>query len=196
MRDAITFRAEQNAWHANTHTCQATNGQRVHRIDVETNNTSLIVPLGVYVRYAGHAPSLTLSGYLGLDLGPIPLWIVTSNGLGTPVGQEDVQSLQNENVPFTRPNGTRRTSLFFRIRWPGYPEWEAQVRLDNNKTTDAFTFKRLVELVKGQVRKFIKVRRRRSNPSQEDVLSLDDYVFPHHQETLPVDILRSTLFFS
>ncbi|VDC04711.1 unnamed protein product [Peniophora sp. CBMAI 1063] len=165
VQNAITFPADQNSQHANTHTYLTANGQRSYILDVKTTDPARIIPLNVYKPYADRAPGRAAS-VLNRDLGLVPLWIVTDTGLGSPVGQQGVWALQNGNVPFTHPDGTKRTSLFVRIRWPGYPDWDSQIRLDNNQKTDVFTFKRLVELVKGKVRKFINDNENResSNP--------------------------------
>lgn len=44
-------------------------------------------------------------------------------------------------------------------QWPGYDPWEAQIRMRNDSpwSGDSYTFRRLVNQVKGKVRKFVSV---------------------------------------
>ncbi|VDB91694.1 unnamed protein product [Peniophora sp. CBMAI 1063] len=143
--NAITFQAIRDP-SPFAHTHLSDNGRQYYIIDVAADDISLIVPLGRYVPYQRHAP-----GRSAIVLGsiePVPYWIVGQHGLGVPISGGEVYALQHGERQFTNGPGGR---------WPGYASWQAQIRMrhDGRQPGDSFTFRRLVNQVRGKVRKFI-----------------------------------------
>ncbi|VDB98613.1 unnamed protein product [Peniophora sp. CBMAI 1063] len=153
---AIAFYARPDLKCSNVaHTYTSTSGQQWYILDVAANDLSRIVPLGLYMPYRELAPGRTASILDSIE--PIPLWVVGNGSLGVPVGpQGDVCTWQHGEKPFTNTNGSPRSTVFVRIKWPGYNIWESQIRMKNDsRPEDSYTFRRLVNQTRMKVRKFV-----------------------------------------
>ncbi|KZV61588.1 hypothetical protein PENSPDRAFT_658791 [Peniophora sp. CONT] len=158
FENAIAFRAAPDHLSGPgrfSHTYPSNSGKQWYILDVEAADLSRIVPLNVSVPYVGRGPGRAALLLDAID--PVPLWVVTNEGLGVPVTREGNEELYHAHRQVTTADGRARRTVSVKIEWPGYPLWEAQIRMkaDESRVADSCTFMRLVRHVKGKVRKFI-----------------------------------------